>query len=73
MNQHFLIDEEIKVFRQNHPEYSYGQMLYAAIRCIEKKTGSSFHKKDLVSLTDKDIYSAISLAVVIEREEFFDK
>ena len=68
MNYHFLIDEEVKRFRKIHPKYTYGQIIYAALSCIEKK-GEPLQKRDLLRLTDKEIFSALSRAIIAEKEE----
>jgi hypothetical protein len=68
VNYHFLIDEEVKRFRKIHPKYTYGQIIYAALLCMGKKE-EPFQKKDLLRITDKEIFSALSRAIIAEKED----
>lgn len=67
MNYRFIIIEEIKRFREANPAHSFGEMLLSAWACLESKP--SFTRNALLQMTDEQFYSALSRAVINEKEE----
>lgn len=67
MNYRFIIIEEIKRFREANPTYSFGEMLISALTCLENKP--TFTRNTLLQMTDEQFYSALSRAVITEKEE----
>ena len=64
MNYKPLIQAKLKEFSEKLPEYTIGNILYAALSIKYKNT--DFCKGDLFSLQDEEVYELLSKALVIE-------
>jgi hypothetical protein len=64
LNYKPLTQAKLKEFMEKLPEYSIGNILYAALSIKFKNT--DFCKGDLFSLEDEEFYGLLSKALVVE-------
>jgi hypothetical protein len=64
LNYKPLIQAKIREFSEKLPEYTMGNVLYAALSI--KFKNSNFCKGDLFSLEDEECYELLSKALVVE-------
>jgi hypothetical protein len=68
MNYNPLIRDKIKEFKQQLPEYSFGEMVFSAISIMEKSKGGQIKKSDLLEINDEQFYTAFDKAIKKELE-----
>lgn len=63
-----LIHQKLKEFSKEFPTMTVGEVLYSTLSVLSKKEGKSeFKKSDLLSVKDKDLYTALCNAHATEK------
>ena len=69
-NYKTLILEKIDEYGRNLPDYSFCEILYSIMSACSKVNGGKFEKNDLITtMTDKEMYKAITIALNNDIEE----
>jgi len=65
-----LIEEKVEDFKKDNPDYTYGQILYSALKVLGTTT-----RAEILALSDEDLYTGLDNALKLEEpeEEFFVK
>ena len=68
LNHKPLVLAKIKELVNDFPEYTLGEIFYSILRNVDKEKGSNLVVKELLSKTDREIFTAVDLAQKTEKE-----
>jgi hypothetical protein len=62
-----VIEEKLQEFKTKHPDYTFSQTIFAAIKQME--CFPSFTKGDLLSISDEDFFTGLESALRVENQK----
>lgn len=68
MSRRLLVYDKLEDFKRDFPEYSFGQVMYAALSRLKLEDGKEFKKSTFLDIKDGDFYKALCQAYVFEKE-----
>ncbi len=68
LNHKPLVLAKIKELVNDFQEYTLGEIFYAILRNVDKEKGSNLVVKELLTKTDREIFTAVDLAQKTEKE-----
>ena len=66
MNYTYLIEKAIKIFQAEHPEYTFGELLFTVLSSCPKV---EITRAGIKGMEDEDFYEAIYTAMRKEEKE----
>lgn len=66
MNYTYLIEKAIKQFQEEHPEYTFGELLFTVLSSC---TAIEISRAGIKGMKDEDFYDAIYTAIRKEEKE----